>query len=182
VRERIRRFTAARGQSEAPVRGRGEEPSCDVELTEFLADGRTWWTLGFEATGPASQLRTELEATAALVFAQALPGGMELGTDHSQSYAQWLTEDGPEHANPAVASAIPPSAVPPSAVPPSAVPPSAIPPESRQGGRRTTSPVTALRALFPESWPRRSRRPRRKYRPRSAWPWRSRGPVGRQRF
>jgi hypothetical protein len=53
--------------------------------------GQAWWTLGFEATGPASLLRRELDATAALVFAQALPGGIELGTDDCQSYAQWLT-------------------------------------------------------------------------------------------
>lgn len=63
-----------------------------MELTEIHVGGHNWWTLGFEATGPASQLHTELEATVALVFAQALPGGMELGTDHSQSYAQWLTD------------------------------------------------------------------------------------------
>jgi hypothetical protein len=61
-----------------------------VELTEIRVDGQAWWTLGFEATGPASQLRTQLEAAAALVFAQPLPGGMELATDHSQSYLQWL--------------------------------------------------------------------------------------------
>jgi hypothetical protein len=31
-------------------------------------------------------------ATAALVFAQALPGGVEPGTDDSRSYAQWLCQ------------------------------------------------------------------------------------------
>jgi hypothetical protein len=62
-----------------------------VELTEIQAGGQTWWTLAFEATGPASQLRAQLEAAAALVFVQALPGGMELTADHSQSYLQWLT-------------------------------------------------------------------------------------------
>ena len=45
---------------------------------------------GFEATGPADLLRSELEATAALVFAQALPGGVEPGPDESRSYAEWL--------------------------------------------------------------------------------------------
>ena len=49
-----------------------------------------WWTLGFEATGPTSLLRRELEATAAHVLTQALPDGMELDTEHSQSYAGWL--------------------------------------------------------------------------------------------
>jgi hypothetical protein len=46
-----------------------------VELTEIRISGQDWWTLGFEATGPAGLLRSELQATAALVFAQALPGG-----------------------------------------------------------------------------------------------------------
>ncbi len=45
--------------------------------------GQAWWTLGFEATGPVSLQRKELEATAALVFGQALPGGVELSTDDS---------------------------------------------------------------------------------------------------
>ena len=49
-----------------------------------------WWTLRFTAIGPADALRGELDAAAALVFADALPGEMELGTDDSQSYMQWL--------------------------------------------------------------------------------------------
>jgi hypothetical protein len=61
-----------------------------VELTEVRMGGRDWWTLGFEATGPADLLRSELQATAALVFAQALPGGVEPGPDESRSYAEWL--------------------------------------------------------------------------------------------
>jgi hypothetical protein len=63
---------------------------CAVELTEVRTRGETWWTLGFEASGPATVLRSELDAAAALVFAQPLPGGMELGVDDSRSYAQWL--------------------------------------------------------------------------------------------
>jgi hypothetical protein len=46
--------------------------------------------LGFEASGPADLLRRELEATAVLVFAQALPGGVVPGPADSRSYAQWL--------------------------------------------------------------------------------------------
>jgi MFS transporter, PHS family, inorganic phosphate transporter len=91
VRKLIRKFPAVGGHSAAGVRGRAGEPRCEVELTEIQAGGQTWWTLGFEATGPASQLRAQLEAAAALVFAQALPSGMELAADHSQSYLQWLT-------------------------------------------------------------------------------------------
>ena len=61
-----------------------------VELTEVHKDGKAWWTLRFEATGPSSLLRHQLEATATLVLAQVLPDGMELDTDHSQSYAERL--------------------------------------------------------------------------------------------
>jgi hypothetical protein len=61
-----------------------------VEATEVHRHGEAWWTLGFEATGPAGLLRRELEATATLVITQALPDGMELHADHCQSYAEWL--------------------------------------------------------------------------------------------
>ena len=89
-RRRISRFSLAGGQIVARGPGPGQEPRCEVELTEIHTHGQDWWTLGFEATGPASLLRSALEATAALVFAQALPGGLEPGPDQSSSYAQWL--------------------------------------------------------------------------------------------
>ena len=71
--------------------GLGDEPQCGVELTEIRTGGQDWWTLGFEATGPADLLRSELQATATLVFAQALPGSAQPGPDESSSYAQWLS-------------------------------------------------------------------------------------------
>ena len=89
-RRRISRFSLASGQIAAPAAGPGGEPGCEVELTEVRTCGQDWWTLGFEATGPADLLRSELQAAAALVFAQALPGGLEPGPDESRSYAQWL--------------------------------------------------------------------------------------------
>jgi hypothetical protein len=61
-----------------------------VELTEVHTGGKDWWTWGFEATGPGDLLRRALEATTALVFAQALPGGVQPGPDESRSYTQWL--------------------------------------------------------------------------------------------
>ena len=61
-----------------------------MELTEVRTRGQDWWSLAFEATGPADLLRSALEATAALVFAHALPGGMQPGPDDSRSYTQWL--------------------------------------------------------------------------------------------
>jgi len=90
IHKRISRFSLVSGQIRAQVLGPGEEPGCMVELTEVHRHGEAWWTLGFEATGPVGLLRRELEATATLVLAQVLPDGMELDTDHSQSYAEWL--------------------------------------------------------------------------------------------
>jgi hypothetical protein len=89
-RRRISWFSLAGRAVRPGVPGLGEEPGCAVELTEVDARGEAWWTLGFEATGPAETLRGELDAAAALVFGQALPDGMELGMDDSTSYAQWL--------------------------------------------------------------------------------------------
>ena len=88
---KTRRISASSSANRQIVARRaGPTPRCEVELTEVHARGQDWWTLGFEATGPADQLRSELEATAALVFAQSLPGGLEPGLDESQSYAGWL--------------------------------------------------------------------------------------------
>jgi hypothetical protein len=87
---RISQFPLADGPTRPRVPGLGGQPGCEVELTEVRTRSETWWTLGFEATGPASVRRSELEAAASLVFAHPLPGGIELGTDDSKSYVQWL--------------------------------------------------------------------------------------------
>ena len=89
-RRRISRFsrTSEPAAARAPVPG--GEPWCEVELTEVRTRGQDWWTLGFEATGPADLLHSELQAAAALVFAQPLPAGAEPGPDYSRSYAEWL--------------------------------------------------------------------------------------------
>ena len=90
-RRRISRFSSASGQMVALAAGLGDEPRCEVELTEVRTGGQDWWTLGFEATGPADLLRSELQAAATLAFAQALPRGVQPGPDESSSYAQWLS-------------------------------------------------------------------------------------------
>jgi hypothetical protein len=94
-RRRISRFLLPGGQIVTHAPGLGQERGCEVELTEVRTRGQDWWSLGFEATGPADLLRSELQAAAALVFAQALPGGMEPGPDDSRSYAQWLSRRPP---------------------------------------------------------------------------------------
>ena len=89
-RRRISRFSLASQRIVTRAEGLGQQAWCEVELTEVRMGGQDWWTLGFEATGPACLLRSALEATAAFVFAQALPGGVEPGPDQSRSYAEWL--------------------------------------------------------------------------------------------
>jgi hypothetical protein len=89
-KRRISRLSPASGPVMALAAGLGQQPRCQVELTEVHTGGQHWWTLGFEATGPAHLLRSQLEATAELVFAQPLPGGVQPSQDHSRSYAQWL--------------------------------------------------------------------------------------------
>jgi hypothetical protein len=51
-RRRISRFSLASGPIVARAPGPGQEPGCEVELTEVRTHGQAWWTLGFEATGP----------------------------------------------------------------------------------------------------------------------------------
>jgi hypothetical protein len=89
-RRRISWFSLASGPVAAHAPGPGQESRCEVELTEVRTGGQDWWTLGFEAAGPADLLRSALQAAAALVFAQALPGGVEPGPDESRSYGEWL--------------------------------------------------------------------------------------------
>ena len=89
---RISRFPLAIRQAAVPALGPGREPRCEVELTEVRTRGEHWWTLGFEATGPADLLRSTLQAAAALVFAHPLPGGAQPGPENSTSYAQWLSQ------------------------------------------------------------------------------------------
>jgi len=110
-RRRVSWFPLAGGPARPRVPGPGEGPGCAAELTEILTGREAWWTLGFEATGPDSLLRSGLQATATLVFAQPLPGGLELRLDDSRSYAQWLREQpgaaGHEGAEAAQGGALP---------------------------------------------------------------------------
>jgi hypothetical protein len=87
---RISRWSLTGGRITAPARNAADAPRCAVELTEIRAHGQDWWSLGLEAIGPADQLGTGLEATAALMFTQSLPAGVELRLENSTSYAEWL--------------------------------------------------------------------------------------------
>jgi hypothetical protein len=93
---RITRFGLASGRIVAAVPGPAAEPGCAVELTEIQAGSQAWWSLGFEATGPAGLIRSTLERAAALIFAQAPPGDVELGLSQCRSYAEWLSGHAPQ--------------------------------------------------------------------------------------
>jgi hypothetical protein len=95
VRKRRRAvwFAIAGGHIASPgarARPPAGQALCAVELTEVRAQQRDWWSVGLEAAGPAGLLRTGLEAAAARVLTEALPGGMELRMAESTSYADWL--------------------------------------------------------------------------------------------
>jgi hypothetical protein len=87
----VTRFSRESIRAAGAVRRRRQQPKCEVELAEVQTSGQVWWTLGFEATGPADLLPSELQATAELVFAHP-PSGLELGQRDSKSYAQWLSQ------------------------------------------------------------------------------------------
>ena len=90
---RISRFSLPSETIRASGHGPGSgERGCAVELTEVLIGGQAWWTLGFESVGRPGLLRSQLEATAALVFAETLPGEVGPCLDDSRSYAQWLLQ------------------------------------------------------------------------------------------
>jgi hypothetical protein len=78
-RRRIGWFSPASEPALTRVPVSGEETRCAVELTEVITGGEAWWTLAFEASGRADLVRSDQEATAAFVFAQALPSKVELG-------------------------------------------------------------------------------------------------------
>ena len=89
-RRRISRFSPASRPVATQPPGRGQEPRCAAELTEIQALSHDWWTLGFEATGPHDLLRSALQASAELVFAQAMPARVTPGPAESSSYTEWL--------------------------------------------------------------------------------------------
>jgi hypothetical protein len=65
------------------------EQGCDLELTRVKAEGRDWWTWGFEAFGEETALQENLVLVAAQIFAAHRPP-IVLGASHSHSYPAWL--------------------------------------------------------------------------------------------
>jgi hypothetical protein len=85
------RFQLVSGRLTADVLEETTESACAVDLTEIRSAGEAWWSLGFEATGPECSLGSTLQGAAALMFAEAPPGDVELDMSHSQSYIEWLS-------------------------------------------------------------------------------------------
>ncbi len=74
----------------APALPSAARAGCLVELTRVRVRGGSWWSVGFEASGPAGLRCPALENAAERVFAEALLPGVQLDLDNSMSYAQWL--------------------------------------------------------------------------------------------
>jgi hypothetical protein len=83
---RISQFTLANGNARPDLPGPGKEPGCEVELTEVLAAGEAWWSLGFEATGPASSCSPR-PCQAAWSSVRATPGPMWTGSEGGRASA-----------------------------------------------------------------------------------------------
>jgi hypothetical protein len=88
-------FYARQGMLVATSPEHDLEAVCAVELTEVTVQGQQWWTLGFEATGPAEDLRDLVEMAATLVFDRPLPGDLRLSLAEAGSYSEWLRRRSP---------------------------------------------------------------------------------------
>ena len=69
-------------EDEEPERG------CGLELTEVVAAGASWWSLGLEAFGPEPTLTDTFDAVVARVFADPPPVALPVGA--SFSYPCWF--------------------------------------------------------------------------------------------
>jgi hypothetical protein len=63
---------------------------CDFELSEVRTVEGTWWSVCFEAFGPAAGLEDSLYAVAAIIMAPGWPVAME--AEGSYSYPEWLVQ------------------------------------------------------------------------------------------
>ena len=94
----IRRFSHDDGVPFERTLDGADAPWCAVELTDVSVDDEPWWTLGFEATGPAEALQGTIDAAAALVFGERIPDTEVLTANDSMSYMEWLRTRQPHDA------------------------------------------------------------------------------------
>ena len=96
---RIGRFGFANGRPTAhDAENFEDEATCAVELTEVTQGEELWWTLGFEAAGNPTAARAAIDATAAVVFDEPMPGGLQLSVVDSMSYSEWLHRSNPDRS------------------------------------------------------------------------------------
>jgi hypothetical protein len=89
-RRRLYRYRITRNREVVPVETvEYPEQGCDLELTSVKAEGRDWWTWGFEAFGEETALQGNLVLVAAQIFDTHGPP-IVLGASHSHSYPAWL--------------------------------------------------------------------------------------------
>lgn len=83
-------FAIRNGSIEIVPREEQAGQGCSLEVAEVEADGRTWWSVGFEAFGTSDQaaLVTYLRRAAAHVFAVADPPALPAA--QAMSYPAWL--------------------------------------------------------------------------------------------
>lgn len=79
------------GGDEEPVHGNRPACGCNVELTELEVTGKTVWTFGFEAFGPAMSVGAHLRAVISLLATRNPP---TLGDATAASYPAWLKAHG----------------------------------------------------------------------------------------
>ena len=65
------------------------DQGCTVELTQLGINGKTWWSLAFEAVGEDDKLMDTLQAVASSVFKTYR--GPELQAEASFAYPNWLS-------------------------------------------------------------------------------------------
>lgn len=64
------------------------DQGCNIELTEILVNGQTWWSLGCEAFGKAGRVEKNLRLVLARVLSdQQFPS---MRAEHSYGYPMWL--------------------------------------------------------------------------------------------
>lgn len=63
---------------------------CEIELTTLNVGSQTWWTVAFEAFGPADSNRAMLRSVSTQIFAALEPP--DLSTENSFGYPWWLDQ------------------------------------------------------------------------------------------
>ena len=66
------------------------DSGCEMELTKLKVGSQVWWTVAFEAFGPADSNRAALLSVSSQIFAELEPP--DLSTGNSFGYPWWLDQ------------------------------------------------------------------------------------------